>query len=210
MNREYLVRQLEAYKGEYGKEHMLADKSLNLIWVRMPDKQSFELLAEKVNSSGKFNPAVKMETASSAIGTFLEPMKDVLRAMRYLLVPALIATMTLVISNAISIGVRERRTEMAVLKVLGFRPWMVLALVLGEAVLIGALSGFMATAAAFSAINAIGGIPFPIAFFPKFVIPNDSLWWGPSMGAGVAIIGSFMPAWTARSVKVSEVFAKVA
>ena len=211
MNREYLKRSLLEYPGRHSnKEHPLADKSLNLIWVRMPDKQSFELLAEKVNSSGKFNPAVKMETASSAIGSFLEPMKDVLNAMRYLLVPALVATMTLVISNAISISVRERRTEMAVLKVLGFQPWMVMTLVLGEAVLIGALSGFLATATAFAAINAIGGVPFPIAFFPKFFIPNDALWWGPAMGAIVSVLGSIFPAWTARSVKVSEVFSKVA
>ena len=97
----------------------------------------------------------------------------------------------------------------AVLKVLGFRPWMVMALVLGEAILIGALSGFMATATAFAAINAVGGIPFPIAFFPKFFIPADALWWGPAIGAFVAVLGSVMPAWTAQSVKVSEVFSKV-
>ena len=81
---------------------------------------------------------------------------------------------------------------------------------LGEAVLIGALSGFMATATAFAIINAMGGIPFPIAFFPKFFIPEAALWWGPGMGAMVAVLGSIVPAWSARSVKVSEVFAKVA
>jgi len=210
MHRDYLKRSLEDFKGRTGKEHPLADKSLNLIWVRMPDRKSFEILAEKVNASGKFNPAVKMETASSAIGAFLEPMKDILWAIKWLLVPAMLATMTLVIANAISISVRERRIEMAVLKVLGFRPWMVMCLVLGEAVLIGALSGFMATATAFALINGAGGIPFPIAFFPKFFIPAEALWWGPFMGTCVAILGSIMPSWTARSVKVSEVFSKVA
>ena len=210
MHREYLKQNLQQYKDYHrGAEHLLADKSLNLIWVRLPDKQSFELLAEKVNTSGKFDPAVKMETASSAIGAFLEPMKDVLAALRYLVVPALLATMTLIIANAISISVRERQTEMAVLKVLGFRPWMVMALVLGEAVLVGALSGFLATATAYACINAIGGVPFPIAFFPKFMIFAESLWWGPAMGASVAVLGSILPAWTARSVKVSNVFSKV-
>ena len=211
MNRDYLKRALEEYKGYHnGKEHPLADKSLNLIWVRMPNKQAFEVLAEKVNSSGKFNPAVKMETASSAIGSFLDPFKDLIWGMRHLLAPALLITMSLVISNAISISVRERRTEMAVLKVLGFRPWMVMALILGEAVLIGALSGFMATATAFAAINALGGIPLPIAFFPKFTIPPAALWWGPAIGAATALLGSILPAWTASKVKASEVFSKVA
>ena len=57
--------------------------------------------------------------------------------MRWLLVPAILVTMALVIANAISISVRERRTEMAVLKVLGFHPTQILLLVLGEALLIG-------------------------------------------------------------------------
>ena len=61
--------------------------------------------------------------------------------------------MSLVIANAISISVRERRTEMAVLKVLGFGPRRILMLVLGEALLIGAGSGFLSVAATFLIVN---------------------------------------------------------
>jgi putative ABC transport system permease protein len=210
MNKQYLYDGMEEYRRANGKEHPNADKCMNLIWVRMPDKRAFEVLADKVNSSGKFSPPVKMETASSAIGTFLDSFKDVLFFMRVLLAPALLATMVLVISNAITISVRERRTEMAVLKVLGFRPWMVMGLVLGESALLGALSGFMATATAYTMVNSAGGLPFPIAFFPKFLVPAAALWWGPAVGGGAALLGSLIPALSARSVKVSEVFAKVA
>jgi putative ABC transport system permease protein len=55
----------------------------------------------------------------------------------------------------------------------------------------------------------VGGINFPIAFFPRFFIPSDALWWGPLIGGGTALAGSFLPAWSARSVKVSEVFSKI-
>jgi len=209
MHRDYLYKSLEEYEGKKGK-HPLAEKCLNLIWIRMPSREAFEMLAEKVNSSGKFNPAVKMETASGAINSFMEPFKDLIWGMRRLLAPALLATMVLIISNAISISVRERRTEMAVLKVLGFRPWMVMALVLGEALMIGALSGFMATATTYALVNAFGGIPLPIAFFGKFTIPPAALWWGPAIGGGTALLGSIMPSLSARSVKVSEVFSRVA
>ena len=57
---------------------------------------------------------------------------------------------------------------------------------------------------------AIGGIKFPIAFFPAFFVPAWALIWGAAMGFGTAFLGSFLPAWGARSVKVSDVFAKVA
>ena len=74
---------------------------------------------------------------------FLESLKDIFWGMRWLLAPAVLVTLSLVIANAISISVRERRMEIAVLKVLGFRPGHVLMLILGEAVLIGALSGLL-------------------------------------------------------------------
>ena len=89
-------------------------------------------------SSPEFtDPAVKCETASSGIASFLDAYRDLLWGMRWLLVPAILVTMALVIANAISISVRERRTEMAVLKVLGFGPTQIMMLVLGEALLIG-------------------------------------------------------------------------
>jgi len=116
-----------------------------------------------------------------------------------------------VIANAISISVRERRTEMAVMKVLGFRPGQILLLVLGEVLLLGALTGFLCTGLSYVVFNFVmGGIKFPVAFFPAFKIPIEALWWGPAIGGGTALIGSIVPALGARAIKVSEVFAKVA
>jgi putative ABC transport system permease protein len=210
MNRRYLDQLIDDYAGRNGSAHPLAAKSMNLIWLRLPTKKAFETFAERVTGGGQFAPAVKVEMASSAIATFLEPYKDIFWFLRWVLAPALLVTMTVVISNAISISVRERRTEMAVLKVLGFRPWMVMGLVLGEALIVGGLSGFMAALTAYAGINALGGISLPIGFFGKFFIPPAALWWGPVIGVGTALIGTLVPAWSARSIKVSEVFSRVA
>jgi putative ABC transport system permease protein len=120
-------------------------------------------------------------------------------------------SLSLVISNAISIGVRERQAELAVLKVLGFRPWQILVMVLGEALMIGVLAGAFSAGATFLVVNyGLGGFKFPIAFFPAFYIPQQALWWGPSVGLITALVGSFVPAQTACRVRVSEIFAKVA
>ncbi len=210
MSRKYLDNALSEYEGKNGKAHDLADKSMNLIWIRLPNKQAFEAFSDRLNGSGKFTPAVKMEIESSAYANFLSPFKGLIFFLRVFLAPGLLAVTTLVISLVISIGVRERRIEMAVLKVLGFRPWMVMGLVLGEALLLGALSGFLATAAAYSVVNAVGGIPLPIGFFGKFFIPPSALWWGPAIGTGTSLLGTLLPAWSARRIKVSEVFSRVA
>jgi putative ABC transport system permease protein len=130
--------------------------------------------------------------------------------MKFLLVPGMLVVMALVMANAISITVRERRTEMAVMKVLGYSPNQIMLLILGEAILVGAIAGLLAAGFTFAVFNFTwGGIPFRIGFFPVFRIPEAALLWGLAIGALTALAGSIVPAWTARSVKVSEVFSKV-
>jgi putative ABC transport system permease protein len=213
MNRDYLNDALDAYPQSHnGKKHPLAEKSLNLVWLRVPDTRAFGKVAEQVMSSPSYaSPAVKCETAASGIATWLEPYEDLLRGAKYLLVPAVLVIMGLVVSLAISISVRERRTEVAVLKVLGFGPGRILLMVLGEAVLIGGSSGLLSAGLSYFVIDVIiGGIKFPIAFFPIFYIYVDALWWGLLIGMATALIGSLWPAWNASRVNVAEVFAKVA
>lgn len=213
MNRDYLNAALDDYERAHkGRKHPLAGRSLNLVWLRVPDQEAFNKLAAQITSSPEFQaPAVKCETASSGISNFLEAYKDIFWAMRWLLAPAILITLSLVIANAISISVRERRLEIAVLKVLGFRPGHILAMVLGEAVLIGAAAGLASATLTYLIITAwMGGLKFPIAFFSTFFIPPHAIWWGLLIGAGTAFLGSAVPAWSARSVRVADVFSKVA
>jgi len=209
MNRKYLEDELDAYAGRTGSQHPLAEKCMNLIWIRLPNPKAFQSLQVKINDPGKFSPAVKMEIESSAYANFLSPYKTLFWFMKWPLSIGLLAITTLVASLVIGIGVRERKTEIAVLKVLGFRPWMVLGLVLGEALLVGMLSGFMATATAYSAVNALGGISMGIAFFNRFYVPEDALWWGPLIGGISALIGSVLPSISAYGIKASQVFSRV-
>lgn len=213
IRRDFFETELDTYKAAHNnKPHALADKSLSLVWLRVPDRVSFNKLTEQILTAPSFsNPPVKCETSSTGIASFLDAYRDIIWGVRWLLAPACMLVLSLVISNAISISVRERRTEFAVLKVLGFLPWQILQLVLAEALLIGTLSGLASAALAYGIINGVwGGLPFPIAFFPKFAVPINCLWWGAAMGAATAFVGSLFPALSARNTRVSDVFSKVA
>lgn len=211
INREYYNNAFDAYQRNTGRTHPLAGANLNLVWLKVPDTNSFTRLAEQIENAPDFaNPAVKCETAASGYASFLGGFKDLIWGMRWLLAPACLFTILLVIANAISISVRERRQEMAVMKVLGFRPWQILALVLGESLLLGAGAGMLSSGGTYLVINILmGGLKFPIAFFDRFMVPEAALWWGPSVGGLAALLGSLLPAWSARNVKAAEVFAKI-
>ena len=137
-HKDYLKRLLDDYERKKGKPHEMLDKTMNLFWFKVRNVESIDKAATQIDSSGRFvTPAVKVETGSSAISTFIEPFRDMLWGLRFLLTPAILIVLSLVIANAISISVRERRSEMAVLKVLGFRPNQILMLVLGEVLFLG-------------------------------------------------------------------------
>jgi putative ABC transport system permease protein len=212
MNREYLRRSLDAYERAHGQRHPLAEKAMALFWARFPTKEGYERYAEVVGQPGLFSsPAVKAEMASAAVASFLDAYKTILWAMRWLMAPLILAVIVLIVAIAYSIGVRERQKEMAILKVLGFAPWQILALILGEAVLVGSLSGAIATTSTWFLVNKVmGGFALPIGFFGKFMVANAALWWGPAVGGFAAAVGGFLPAWSARRVKVTEVFSRVA
>ncbi len=212
MNSRYLQQSLDDYARKNGQAHPMADKSLSLMWLRIPDMQNFNKIADQIEDSPSFRaPAVKCETASNGFASFLQSYQGLLSVIKWALVPAILATMALVIACAISIGVRERQKEMAVLKVLGFGPNHILVLILGEALLLGVTSGLLSSFLTYAIFNwGFGGINFRVAFFPTFPVPGAALRWGASVGLLTSFIGSIVPAWSARSVKVSEVFSKVA
>lgn len=208
MNKDYLLKALDAYGREMGEPHPMAEKCINLIWVKLPTKEAFERLSQLVNDPKYFNKApIKLETASSGINSWLAAFKDIFWGLKFILVPSMIGIMSLVVANAISISVRERRTEMAVLKVLGFQPRHVMLLVLGEALLVGFLAGAMSSCLAW---GMLGSFKFQIMFFGAFFVPLKAMLYGPLLGMAVAFAGSIGPALTAKNVRVAEVFARVA
>jgi putative ABC transport system permease protein len=207
LNRDYLNLAMDQYQLTHGgKPHPQANKNMALFWLE------FERLATQLTTSPEFsNPAIKCETAASGVANFLDSYRDIFAGMRYLLTPAAIISLCVVSANAIGISVRERRQELAVMKVLGFRPIQIMLLVLGESMILGLLAGTAAAWGIWTYINQIqGGFALPIAFFNKFFVADDALWWGPVIGVFSGFIGSVWPAWSACSVKVTEVFSKVA
>ncbi len=200
MDYEYLKTELEKHKSDM-------DGKVNLGWLMVDDQASAAqvggLIEEHIRD-------IKNEVGSSAVGRFLENYKSILNGTRYLLTPAIVAVMIAIVANAIGITVRERTTEMAVLKVLGFNRGRIMTLVLGEGILLGLFGGLIGACATYFIINkVIGGINFRIAFFDVFFVPEHVFLWGPLVGMFAAVLGSIVPAWMAQRVKVSEVFAKV-
>jgi putative ABC transport system permease protein len=210
INARYLNQAIDTYCRDHPASKSVLDKRrIDMFWVEAGKQEDFPEVVKQINTSPLFTaPPVKCETFASLVANFLDSYSGFIWFIEWVLVPGSMFSMVLLIANAISLNVRERIKEMAILKVIGFRPGHVLILVLGEALLLGAGSGMAAGGLIywiantfFSGITVGGSEPFPV--------PWRAVLWGGSAGGATALIGSVLPAWTACSVRASQVFARV-
>ncbi len=125
---------------------------------------------------------------------------------------AVIFTILLVTANTMSMAVRERRTEIAVLKTLGFTSRQVLGLILAEAFTIGALGGAIGLGLSLVIIRAMTKVPGVGGFINGF--PNFGLHWSvSSQGLAIALFlglaAGLMPALSAYRARITEMLRQV-
>jgi putative ABC transport system permease protein len=118
-------------------------------------------------------------------------------------------TILLVTANTMSMAVRERRTEIAVLKTLGFSSGLVMTLVVAEAVLLGVLGGALG-------IGGSQGLMWVLTHTPGIQgvlagIGLSALTLRPlvaALGFGVALFlgfaAGFVPAWGAYRSRITD------
>lgn len=202
------------FRDDYFQEATGNKESVSMVWLRVRDSQAAQSVVTWIQDAfGGREPALKVETESAGVARFASKGEAILGIIR-LVVGILMIDMVVILSNSISISTRERRSEMAVLKVLGFEPLHIMAMVIGEATLIGALSGLAGAGIAWTSSFLAEGGTLPDNGFTNFLslfpVRADAVAWGFLLGAAVGFIGSAIPAWNARKVKVSDVFARIA
>lgn len=119
-------------------------------------------------------------------------------------------TILLVTANTMSMAVRERRTEIAVLKTIGFRSAQVMALVVVESLLLGALGGGLGiagTVAALWILNAMPGVVLPGLAAVALRTPVMLL--GLGMALLIGLLAGLLPAWSAYRARVTEMLRAV-
>jgi putative ABC transport system permease protein len=127
VDREYL----EASTGEIGW--------VTVFYVKVDDEQNVNTVANSIDSSfANYQSQTKSGPEDSFILGMIQDFRDMVQFVQLVAYMALVLLLAAV-ANSVSMSVRERLREMAILKLVGFRSERVAALVLGEAVLVALL-----------------------------------------------------------------------
>ena len=116
-------------------------------------------------------------------------------------------TVLLVTANTMSMAVRERRTEIAVLKTLGFSSKRVMGLILTEALILAASAGLIGTWLAGALVSNIANIPYLGALlsqFPKLQLSPALAAATIGMSLALGLAAGFVPAFTAYRSKIVD------
>jgi len=126
---------------------------------------------------------------------------------------AVMFTILLVTANTMSMAVRERRTEIAVLKTLGFPSRLVMSLVQAESGFLGALGGGAGVLLGWAVIRYLPDVPvlgsLVDAYFPNLVLSPAIAMIGLGAAITLGLAAGFVPAVLAYRARITEALRQV-
>jgi putative ABC transport system permease protein len=169
--------------------------------VKIADPSRAQEMGAKFDSMFANSSAeTKTTTEKGFVEGFAKQIGDIGAIMVAILI-AVLFTMLLVAANTMAQSVRERTSEMGVLKTLGFSNTSILGLVLGESVLIAVIGGSLGLALSWLIVQ--NGDPTN-GMLPVFVLPSRDVAIGAAMIVVLGLIAGALPAFTAMNLKITD------
>ena len=170
--------------------------------IRAEDPDRSPDIAKKVDTLFKNSPAeTKTDTEKAFVAGFAKQIGNI-ALMTQLITAAALFMILLVTAITMAQAVRERTSELAVLKTLGFGNGRILAMVLMESCAIAVLGGVMGLALSWVAVTVAGD--FVRAYLPTFFLPPKELVVGGVLVLLLGLIAGALPALNASRLRIVD------
>ena len=170
--------------------------------VKIDDADHGARVARDIDLQFANSPAETKTSSERAMAqSFVNQIGNIGAILRAI-VTAVFFTMLLVTANTMAQSVRERTSEIGVLKTLGFTNAGVLGLVLSESVLITVLGGALGLAGAW--LLGIQFEPLFRQYLPGFRVPPDAVVLGVVFMVALGLVAGAVPALQAMRLRIVE------
>ena len=156
------------------------------------------------SSSPTRRPRPKTTTEKAFVQAFANQVGNIALIVRSIIAMAFFIIL-LVTANTMAESVRERTSELAVLKTLGFTDGRVLALVLVESCMIAGVGGFLGLG-----LSALIVPRIPTGnLLPNLYVPTASLGVGIALVLGLGVVAGIFPALRAMRLRIVDALRRV-
>jgi len=170
--------------------------------IKIDDPDRAVEIAERVDAmSANSRYETKTTTEKAFIKAFGDQVGDIGAILEWVMA-AVFFTILLVTGNTMAQSVRERVSELAVLKTLGFGNGTVLGLVLTEALLLSCIGGGLGLLLGWLSVGAMD--PLLERFLAVFHVPPAAFAVGGALAAGLGIVSGLPPALRAMRLRIVD------
>jgi len=181
---------------------------VGIYWLRIRSASQAPGVSDRVDAMFENSPQpTKTETEKAFQAGFISMMGNVSMLLA-ILGSAIVFAIVLVTVNTMMMAARERTTEIAVLKTLGFTDGLILKLVAGEALILSVVGGLLGCGLAYiifrNADFTAGG------FFPNFRVLPETVGFGMLLAVVMGLLSGIFPAVQASRLQIAGALRKVA
>ncbi len=174
-------------------------------WLRVDDPASAAGVAKEIEAMFENSQArVRAETAEAFALSFMEMMGNV-RFLFGAIGLAIVISIFLITANTMAMAARERTTEVAVLRTLGFGKGQVIGVVVGEALVIGVLGSALGALLALGLLNAVAPAIEDMGFlFGGIEVTPRNLAIAIGIGVSIGLLSGVFPAFAAARLRIAD------
>ncbi|MFY9558049.1 MAG: ABC transporter permease [Blastocatellia bacterium] len=195
---------------DYVEESLVRRGWVGTYRVRLDSPESAPRVMEEIDRMFYNSTApTKTETEAAFAASFVSMLgnvKGLITGVGLVVVFAI----TLIGANTMAMSARERFTEVAVMKALGFKPALILTLMLSESVLIALLGGVLAAVGAKVIYQFVGLGDTMALFLQNFKIDTGTIVLALGTSALIGLVSGGIPAWNAARVRIVDGLRRVA
>ncbi len=157
------------------------------IFIKCMNAEVMPALSKKIDEMYRNSDNPTRTQTEEAFGKMFSDMLGDLQYAIYWIGAAVVVALLFVAGNAMAMAMRERTTEIAVLKAIGFSNGLVLFLVLSEAILVAGLGGAVGSLGSKALFDVWDVAQYTAGFLPVFFVP----WKIALLGLGVSLFVGF-------------------
>lgn len=181
---------------------------VGIYWLRLRSASDAPAVSERVDAMFQNSPQpTKTETEKSFQAGFISMLGNVSMLLT-IIGSAIVFAIMLVTINTMLMAARERTTEIAVLKTLGFSDGLILCLVAAEALLLSVAGGVIGCGIAFLLFRRLDFTANGL--FPNFRVLPETLGWGILLAVAMGLVSGLVPALQAARLQIAGALRKVA